>query len=99
MLKFVTVLRIMWSYEICCTFAEYTDTWNSWKVKLMSLKKSKNKNISHFYVGKNYVIQEDYQRRTNSVKDEMRDLFANFHSNLNMWNNYFLSVTEFTWSQ
>lgn len=38
MLIFVSVLKIIWGYEISCTITWYTDTWNSWKVKLMSLK-------------------------------------------------------------
>lgn len=38
MLSFVSVLRMMWSYKTCCTITNYTNTWDSWKVKLMNLE-------------------------------------------------------------
>jgi len=41
----VSVLRIMWSYTICYTITNYTETWNSWKVKLVSLEQKARRRI------------------------------------------------------
>lgn len=45
MLSFVSVLRIMWSYKICCIITNYTDTWNSWKIKLVNLEQKTRRRI------------------------------------------------------
>jgi hypothetical protein len=49
---------------------------------------SKNKNNRKLYRGIN-EFKKGYQPRTNLVKDENGDLFAESHSILNRWKNYF----------
>jgi hypothetical protein len=50
----------------------------------------KNKNIRGLYRGLN-EFKRVYQYRSNLVKDENGDLFADFHTILNRWKNTFLS--------
>jgi hypothetical protein len=51
---------------------------------------SKNKNIRDLYRGIN-EFKKGYQPRTNFLKDERGDLFADPHKILNRWRNYFCS--------
>jgi hypothetical protein len=54
----------------------------------MTFKECKNKNIRHLYRGIN-EFKRGYQPRSNLVKDENGDLFADSHNILNKWKNYF----------
>jgi hypothetical protein len=61
------------------------------QILFLNLKKSNNKNIRDLYRGTN-DFKMGYQPRSNLVKDENGDLFADSHI-LNRWKNYF-SVIE-----
>jgi hypothetical protein len=52
--------------------------------------KCKNKSIRDLYRGKN-EFKKGYQPKSNFVKDENGDLFADSHNILKRWKNYFLS--------
>jgi hypothetical protein len=56
--------------------------------------KNKDKNIGDLYSGVS-EFKRGYQPRTNYIKDEDGDLFADSHIGLDKWKNY-LSVTECT---
>jgi hypothetical protein len=59
------------------------------KTKLTkSRENSNNKNIRDLYNGIN-EFKRGYQRRSNLVNDEDRELLTNSHNILNRWNNYF----------
>jgi hypothetical protein len=59
------------------------------KIKVNDLTtSSKNKNIRDLYKGIN-EFKRGYQPRSNLVKDENGDLFAESHNILNRWKNYF----------
>jgi hypothetical protein len=51
-------------------------------------KNSKNKNIRDLYKGINSFKGGGYQPRSNLVKNESCDLFADSHHILNRWKNY-----------
>jgi hypothetical protein len=52
---------------------------------------SKNKNIRDLYRGID-EFKKGYQSRTNFIKDESGDLFADSCKILNMWKNYFCQL-------
>jgi hypothetical protein len=65
-------------------------------MKLTELEtNSRNKNNRDLHRSMN-EFKEDYQPRTNLLKDENDDLLADFHSILNRLKNY-LSVIKYTW--
>jgi hypothetical protein len=55
--------------------------------------KSKKKNIRDMYMGRN-KFKRRYQLRSNLVKDENDDLFADSHNILNRWKNYFCQLLK-----
>jgi hypothetical protein len=58
--------------------------------------KSKNKNIRDMYKGIN-DFQGGYQPRSNFVKGENGGLFADSHTNLNRWKNFFSHLLNVHW--